>query len=81
MMVKSRFFWRFATFPRYFEDNYSIYGKSGSKLGNSIVSKDINNDFIDDLIVGAPFTKGLEDNGLGEIYVIYGSRELQAAST
>lgn len=55
-----------------FKDNYSIFGKNQSKLGTNIISKDINNDFIDDLIFVAP-----NISTLTEIYVIYGSDELQ----
>ncbi len=55
----------------------TIKGSTGDKLGTSIISGDINNDGIDDLIIGAP---GLYPNGVnaGYVYIIFGSSNFEA---
>lgn len=61
------------------EDNYSIDSKNKSLLGFHIISKDINADFVDDLIFGAPYANGKSHDSsynCGEIYVIFGSSKL-----
>lgn len=61
------------------EDNYSIYGKNKSLLGYNIISKDINDDFVDDLILSAPYADRKNHDvsyNCGEIYMIFGSSNL-----
>lgn len=61
------------------DDNYTIYSKNKSLLGFHIITKDINDDFVDDLIFGAPYADGKSNDSsynCGEIYVIFGSSKL-----
>jgi len=61
------------------EDNYSIYGKNKSLLGFNIISEDINDDFVDDLIFSARHADGKSHDisyNCGEIYIIFGSSKL-----
>jgi len=53
--------------------NITIYGaSSGDRLGSAVASGDINNDNIDDLIVGAHY-EGTNGGNSGTTYVIFGS--------
>jgi hypothetical protein len=53
--------------------NITIYGeKNGDNLGRSVATGDINNDGIDDVIVGANAAKPGGRSGAGSIYVLYG---------
>jgi hypothetical protein len=53
-------------------------GALGDNLGFSVLGADLNADGIDDVIVGAPGTTGVEDprTDQGEVYVLFGSSEL-----
>lgn len=58
----------------------TVYAQTaGDALGASVASGDLNNDGIDDLIMGAPFAQGPNHHlgsDRGEAYVIYGSGSL-----
>jgi hypothetical protein len=61
------------------DDNYTIDSKNKSLLGFHIISKDINDDFVDDMIFGAPYADGKSHDisyNCGEIYIIFGSSKL-----
>jgi hypothetical protein len=66
------------------EQDFTVVGAEGfSLMGDSMASGDINGDGIDDLVLGAPFAgrePGSAHGGprtqLGEVYVVFGSREL-----
>jgi hypothetical protein len=46
---------------------------SNSSFGLSLTSGDVNNDQIDDLVIGAPFNKNPEGNLSGSVYSFFGS--------
>ena len=53
--------------------NITIYGETnGDNLGRSVATGDINNDGIDDVIVGASAANPGGRSGAGSIYVLYG---------
>lgn len=57
------------------DDNYSKDSKNKSLLGFHIISKDINADFVDDLIFGAPYADGKSHDisyNCGEISCVFG---------
>ncbi|HEU5322630.1 MAG TPA: hypothetical protein VFX28_17620, partial [Methylomirabilota bacterium] len=56
-----------------------VYGAlAGDNLGYSVAAGDLNDDGMDDIVVGAPASNGLTNirTDLGEAYIIYGSRSL-----
>lgn len=54
--------------------NTMLLGKdSGGQFGISLASLDVNNDGIDDLVVGAPFAWGPDFYKSGAVYVFFGS--------
>jgi hypothetical protein len=60
-------------------EDVAIFGADrDDQIGQSLSKGDVNNDGIEDLIIGAPFADGPGDNRVdgGEAYVIYGSFEL-----
>jgi hypothetical protein len=69
------------------EENLIIFGerggvgeKPGDQLGYGVAAADVNDDGIDDIIVSAPMSEGIEDpdyrNDRGEAYVIFGRTDL-----
>lgn len=46
----------------------------GSQFGLSLANGDINNDGIDDLVIGAPAAKNLLENNSGMVYAVYGRK-------
>lgn len=61
------------------ERDVTIFGgATGDNLGFSVLGADLNGDDVDDVIVGAPGTTGVEDprTDQGEVYVFFGSGEL-----
>lgn len=54
----------------------TIYGADpGDQLGRAIGAGDVNGDGIDDLILGAPFADGLDENrpDSGQVHILFGS--------
>jgi hypothetical protein len=61
------------------QQDITIFGAAeGDTLGFSVLGADVNGDGIDDVIVGAPGTTGVEDprTDQGEVYVFFGSADL-----
>lgn len=56
--------------------NTMLLGKdSGDQFGISLASLDVNNDGIDDLVVGAPFAWGQDFYKSGAVYVFFGAKD------
>jgi hypothetical protein len=62
------------------EKGDSVLTQSGDKLGSSIISRDVDGDGTDDLLIGAPRADGKKNkkNDSGEAYLVLGSREWQS---
>ncbi|MEX0800908.1 MAG: hypothetical protein WD379_06825 [Dehalococcoidia bacterium] len=61
------------------ERSVTIFGGAvGDNLGFSVLGADLNGDDVDDVIVGAPGTTGVEDprTDQGEVYVFFGAQDL-----
>ena len=59
----------------------TVFGAvAGDRLGEGVAVGDLNGDGIDDIIVGAPASNGLENlrTDMGEAYVVYGRADLPA---
>lgn len=57
-----------------------IGNDSGDQFGISLASLDVNNDGIDDLVIGAPFAWGPDFYKSGAVYVFFGSRNYLPAN-
>src|SRR3990170_3402067 len=58
------------------EQDLTIYGETeGGDLGFSAAAGDVNDDGVDDILVGAPFAGGRSGSG-GTVYVVFGGRDL-----
>jgi hypothetical protein len=53
--------------------SYTITGHAGEMLGFSITGEDMNNDGLDDVVIGAPMAGAPSKSGGGAVYVIFGS--------
>ena len=63
------------------QQNLTIYGeRPGDNLGFGVAAGDVNDDGIDDIIVSAPLSEGVQDPDFrtdrGEVYVIFGRPDL-----
>ncbi|OMJ29897.1 Phosphatidylinositol-glycan-specific phospholipase D [Smittium culicis] len=65
-----------------FDGNISFSSKDKfSMFGASLLTIDINNDGIDDLVVGAPWVYGMMAKNRGKIFIYYGNKDSGLSST